>query len=61
MKLAGQQHDLNPHVVLVDGAQGGQSAVETSDPRTNFWKVVDQRMKAAMSPISRCRRCGCSR
>jgi hypothetical protein len=47
MKLAAQQHDLNPHVVLVDGAQGGQSAVETSDPRTNFWKVVDQRMKAA--------------
>jgi hypothetical protein len=47
MKLAAQQHDLNPHVVLVDGAQGGQSAVETSDPRTNFWKVVDERMKAA--------------
>jgi hypothetical protein len=47
MKLAGQQHDLNPHVVLVDGAQGGQSAVETSDPRTNFWKVVDQRLQTA--------------
>jgi hypothetical protein len=47
MKLAGQQHDLNPHLVLVDGAQGGQSAVETSDPRTSFWKIVDQRMKAA--------------
>jgi hypothetical protein len=46
MKLAVQEKGLNPHVVLVDGAQGGQSAVETSDPRTNFWKVVDQRLAA---------------
>lgn len=33
--------------MLVDGAQNGQSALETSDPESNFWKVLDQRMSAA--------------
>ena len=46
MKLAAAE-SLNPNLVLVDGAQGGQSALETSDPKTNYWKVVDERLKAA--------------
>lgn len=44
---AAKEKGLNPRLVLVDGAQGGQSAVETSDPHANYWKVVDQRMSAA--------------
>src|SRR6202043_950757 len=47
MKRAAEDKELNPRVVLVDGAQGGQSAVETSDPHANYWKVVDQRIAAA--------------
>ena len=47
MKRAAEDKELNPRLVLVDGAQGGQSAVETSDPHANYWKVVDQRVAAA--------------
>ena len=47
LKLAAGDKELNPHLALVDGAQGGQSAVETSDPSANFWKVVDKRMADA--------------
>ena len=47
MKLAGAEKGLNPNLVLVDGAQGGQSALETSDPHGNYWKVADERIKAA--------------
>ncbi len=47
MKRAVQEDGLDPHVVLVDGAQGGQSAVETSDARNHFWQVVDERLAAA--------------
>jgi len=46
MKLAAGEK-LNPHLVLVDGAQGGQSALETSEAHGNYWKVVDERLKAA--------------
>ena len=46
MKLAASE-PLNPNLVLIDGAQGGQSALETSDAHANYWKVVDERLKAA--------------
>lgn len=46
-RLAAQQHDLNPNLVLVDGAQGGQVAWITSKAGAPFWDVVDQRLKAA--------------
>jgi hypothetical protein len=47
MKRAAAESGLNPRVVLVDGAQGGQqSAVETSDPNANYWCVVDLRLDA---------------
>ena len=47
MKQAALEKGLNPRLTLVDGAQGGQSAVETSDPGSHFWQVVDERMGAA--------------
>lgn len=46
-QLAKQQTDLNPKLVLVDGAQGGQVAWVTSKPTTPFWEVVADRLKAA--------------
>jgi hypothetical protein len=47
MQLAKEQHDLNPKLVLVDGAQGGQVAWITSKPGTPFWEVVGDRLTAA--------------
>ena len=47
MKLAAQQHDLNPKLVLVDGAQGSQVGWITSKLNTPFWEVVGERLKAA--------------
>src|SRR2546425_6202380 len=47
MKMAAQDKELNPRLVLVDGAQPGQSALETSDTKSNYWNVVEQRMTAA--------------
>jgi len=46
-KLASADPDLNPRLVLVDGAQGGQAADVTADPRSRFWGVLDQRLSAA--------------
>jgi hypothetical protein len=37
----------SPNVVLVDGAQGGQTATIILDPNANFWTVVAQRLQAA--------------
>jgi hypothetical protein len=37
----------DPHLVLVDGAQGGQDAGIVSDPDANFWRVLDRRLAAA--------------
>ena len=47
LKLAAQDHSINPKVVLVDGAQGGQTARITADPNANYWKVVEDRLAAA--------------
>ena len=46
-KLAAGDSSLNPHLVLVDGAQGGQVAWVTSKPTTPFWEVVDERLRVA--------------
>jgi hypothetical protein len=45
-KLASEQQ-INPKVLLVDGAQGGQSADRTADPSGNYWKGVDRRLDGA--------------
>ncbi len=34
----------NPKLVIVDGAQGGQTASVIKDPNANFWNVVSQRL-----------------
>ena len=35
------------HLVIVDGAQGGQDAQIVKDPSSNFWQVLDRRLAAA--------------
>ncbi len=37
----------NPRLVIVDGAQGGQTAAIISDSTANFWSVIDQRLRNA--------------
>lgn len=47
VKRAAEDQSLNPHLVAVNGAQGGQGADVTSIPTAKFWNVVDQRLAAA--------------
>lgn len=47
MKLAASEPGLNPRLTIVDGAQGGQTARITADPRTKFWDVVAERLRSA--------------
>ena len=37
----------NPKLVIVDGAQGGQTAAIIADSTANFWRVIDQRLRNA--------------
>ena len=46
-KLAQRDAALNPRLVIVDGAQGGQTATITARPEANYWKVVADRLAAA--------------
>jgi len=46
-KLAGADAGLNPRLMIVDGAQGGQAAEITADPKARFWSVVEERVAAA--------------
>ena len=46
-KIAKADASLNPHLVIVDGAQGGQTAHVTGNPEANYWKVDDERIAAA--------------
>jgi len=43
--LAAQQSDLNPHLVIIDGAQGGWPVNEHADPNNARWKTDYQRLK----------------
>jgi lysophospholipase L1-like esterase len=52
VRLANADRDKSPHLVPVDGAQGGMSAGRIVDPDdggsgTRFWKTVDRRLKSA--------------
>jgi hypothetical protein len=52
MEAASHDSGLNPRVVLVNGAQGGQTAARTQDPNdhgsgTAFWNTVDERLASA--------------
>jgi hypothetical protein len=51
-QLARGDRDLNPQLVLVNGAQGGMTAAAIQDPGdkargTKFWRTVDERLRAA--------------
>jgi hypothetical protein len=51
-QLADADKEKNPKLVLVDGAQGGQTAARIKDPDDNaagtkFWAEVDERLKKA--------------
>ncbi len=45
--LAGQDVSINPKLVLVDGAQSGQSAEQFADTSDNVWNVIAQRLSNA--------------
>jgi hypothetical protein len=52
MQAAAADKEINPHLVLVNGAMGGMSAHMAQDPDdrgrgTLYWSNVDQRLKAA--------------
>jgi hypothetical protein len=42
-----QETDLNPRLVTVNGCIGSQASSVQADPNSNYWKVVDERLKAA--------------
>ncbi len=46
-RLASADPALNPRLVLVDGAQGGQTAAVTAKADANYWAVNETRLKAA--------------
>jgi len=45
--LANQDATINPKLVLVDGAQSGQSAEQFADTTDNVWNVIAQRLSTA--------------
>ena len=45
--LANADTGKSPRLVIVDGAQGGQTAAIISNPNAAFWSVVDQRLANA--------------
>ncbi len=45
--IADTDHTKNSKVLIVDGAQGGQTAAMISNPSAMFWTVVDQRLASA--------------
>jgi enterochelin esterase-like enzyme len=52
MQVASQDKDVNPKIVLVNGAMGGMSARMVQDPDdkesgTRYWSRVDEQLKAA--------------
>src|SRR5205823_2813138 len=47
-RLADADNQKNPDLVIVDGAQGGMTAARIKDTTSSqFWTVVDQRLKTA--------------
>jgi len=46
-RLASADSTLNPRLVIVDGAQGGQTAAVTAKADANYWTVTAQRLQAA--------------
>ena len=47
LRLSRGDPSLHRRLVLVDGAQGGQTAADIRRPDASFWQVVDRRLHAA--------------
>lgn len=47
LRLSRADRSLHRRLVLVDGAQGGQTAADIRRPDAPFWRVVDQRLRSA--------------
>ncbi|MGH2538685.1 MAG: hypothetical protein ACRDHL_14950, partial [Candidatus Promineifilaceae bacterium] len=47
MELAAAEERLNPQLLLINGAQGGQTAEDWTDPQELRWQVVNERLAAA--------------
>ncbi|MEY4941373.1 MAG: hypothetical protein RIQ93_3108 [Verrucomicrobiota bacterium] len=47
IRLAAADPSLNPRVVIIDGAQGAQSAGVTAQADAHYWTVVAQRLRSA--------------
>jgi hypothetical protein len=53
VEMAKEEQGKSPNLVIVDGAQGGQAAIQWADPMPNRrregtpWEVAEQRIKAA--------------
>src|SRR5262249_53014716 len=46
-KKAASDPSLNLQLIIVDGAQGGQTARMTANPSAHYWEIDDQRLAAA--------------
>lgn len=46
-QIADQDSARSPRVVIVDGAQGGQTATRWADAKSALWQKVDERLVAA--------------
>jgi len=46
-QLASQSPEKSPSLVIVDGAQGGQTAEKIAVETVPFWSIIGQRLKAA--------------
>jgi hypothetical protein len=57
MQAAKNDPDLNPQMVIVNGAQNGQAAARTQNPNdggsgATFWKTIDERLHSAgLTPV----------
>jgi hypothetical protein len=46
-QIADTDRSKSPRLVIVDGAQGGQTAAIIANPSAGFWTTIDQRLAAA--------------
>lgn len=47
IKMAQVDKALNERLVVINGSQGGQDAVKTSDPAVPYWSIIDERLTVA--------------
>ncbi len=47
VQLASASGRKDAHVTIVDGAQGGEDAEKIKDPRAQYWRVLEQRLRSS--------------